>query len=296
MERVKLSDEIECSRIAYGMWRLTDDPNISTDHVRKKIELCIEQGITTFDQADIYGDYGAEEVLGKVLRQDKSLRGQMEIVTKCDIIAPIGKFKNEKVKYYDTSKEHLTYSVDSSLANMCIEQIDLLLIHRPDPFMDVEETAESLDNLVKSGKVKAIGVSNFRPWDWSLLQSSMQNKLLTNQIEFSLVKHEPLTNGDLSFHYQDGIPIMAWSPLGGGSLLTTKGELNKSLCWIAKKFDSDPATIALSWILAHPSKIIPVVGTNNLERIARISDAVKVSIDRRTWYELYTSAIGREVD
>ena len=130
MERVKLSDDIEFSRIAYGMWRLTDDPNVSSDHVRKKIDLCLDQGITTFDQADIYGDYGAEEVFGKVLKQDKSLRGQMEIVTKCDIIAPIGKFKNEKVKYYDTSKEHLTYSVDSSLANMCIEQIDLLLIHR----------------------------------------------------------------------------------------------------------------------------------------------------------------------
>ena len=295
MERVRLSDEIEFSRIAYGMWRLTDDPNLSTDHVRKKIELCIEQGITTFDQADIYGDYGAEEVLGKVLRQDKSLRGQMEIVTKCDIIAPIGKFKNEKVKYYDTSKEHLTYSVDSSLANMCIEQIDLLLIHRPDPFMDVEETAESLDNLVKSGKVKAIGVSNFRPWDWSLLQSSMQNKLLTNQIEFSLIKHEPLTNGDLSFHYKERIPIMAWSPLGGGDLLNSKGELHKSLDAIARSYDTDLAAVALSWILAHPSKIIPVVGTNNIDRISRLSEVFQIQLDKKTWYELYTAAIGGEV-
>ncbi len=295
MERIKLSDKVEFSRIVYGMWRLTDDNNVSLDHVRNKIDLCMDQGITTFDQADIYGDYGAEEVLGNVLKSDKSLRNKIEIVTKCDIVAPIGKFKNEKIKYYDTSREHLSFSVESSLKNMCVDHIDLLLIHRPDPLMDAEETADTLDNLVRSGKVRAIGASNFRPWDWSLLQSHMQNKLLTNQIECSLIRHEPLTNGDLAFHYKESTPVMAWSPLGGGDLFNSKGQLGKTLSNLAKEHDTEPASVAISWLLKHPSKIIPVVGTNNLERISRISDAIDVNIDRKTWYKLYTAAIGEEV-
>ena len=128
-----------------------------------------------------------------------------------------------------------------------------------------------------------------------MLQSSMQSKLLTNQIELSLVKHEPLTNGDLSFHYKERIPIMAWSPLGGGDVLNSKGELSKCLNAIAEVYETDAAAVALSWILAHPSKIIPVVGTNNIDRISKLSEALEIQLDKKTWYELYTAAIGGEV-
>ena len=123
----------------------------------------------------------------------------------------------------------------------------------------------------------------------------MQSKLLTNQIEFSLMKHEPLTNGDLAFHYKEKIPLMAWSPLGGGDLFNSKGELHKTLDTIARSYDTNLAAVALSWILAHPLKIIPVVGTNNIDRISRISEAFEVQLDKKTWYELYTAAIGGEV-
>ena len=295
MERIKLSEEIHLSRIIYGMWRLKDDPNLSHEHVQKKIHTCLEQGITTFDQADIYGDYSAEEILGETLRKNKSLRNKMEIITKCDIVAPCGKFKNEPLKYYNTSQAHLNRSVNSSLKDMNIEHIDLLLLHRPDPLMNADETGEALDELIKSGKVRAVGVSNFKPWDWSLLQSRMSNKLLSNQIEFSLLNHQALNNGDLSFHYRDQTPVMAWSPLGGGDLLNKNGKLRDCLNTIAKRYKVDVASVAIAWILNHPAKILPILGTNNLDRISKISESVAINMDRTTWFELYTASIGHEV-
>lgn len=295
MDRIKLSPTLEMSRIVYGMWRVGDDADTSPAHVTAKIEACLEQGITTFDQADIYGEYTAEAVLGGALKANPSLRSKMEIVTKCDIVAPCGKYSDVPVKYYDTSAAHINASVEASLTDMGIDHIDLLLIHRPDPFMDHHETGAALDAVVASGKVGNIGVSNFRPWDWELLQSGMKTKLVTNQIEVSLGAHEGLTNGDIAFHQKNGEHIMAWSPLGGGALMTASDETGRLLDAIAADNGVDRAAVAVAWVLAHPAKILPVMGTNNLTRIAQISNALKVKMDRQTWYKLYTAALGREV-
>ena len=207
MERVKLSEKLEFSRLIYGMWRLADDVDTSVSHVETKINKCLEQGITTFDQADIYGGYTAEAVLGQALKRKPALRDQMEIVTKCDIVIDAGRHSGAEVKHYDTSREHIHASVDASLVEMGIEYIDLLLIHRPDPFMNHHLTGAALDELVAVGKVGSIGVSNFRPWDWDLLQSAMNNKLITNQIEISLKELGAFTNGDLAFHQMRGHSI-----------------------------------------------------------------------------------------
>ena len=126
MQRVKLSDSLEMSRLVYGMWRLGDDSDTSAGHVEAKIQACLDQGITTFDQADIYGDLQAEAVLGNALRSNPGLRQKMEIVTKCDIVAPVGRYADAKVKYYDTSRAHILKSVDTSLSEMAIDHIDLL--------------------------------------------------------------------------------------------------------------------------------------------------------------------------
>ncbi|KIC46807.1 oxidoreductase [Ruegeria sp. ANG-S4] len=295
MQRVKLSDTLELSRIVYGMWRLGDDTDTSAGHVEAKIQSCLDQGITSFDQADIYGDYGAEAVLGNALRANSSLRQQMEIVTKCDIVAPCGRYADAKVKYYDTSRAHILHSVDTSLSEMAIDHIDLLLIHRPDPFMDHQETGAALDEAVASGKVGAVGVSNFRPWDWTLLQSAMKTQLVTNQIEVSLGEIGPFTNGDLAFHQQHGQPVMAWSPLGGGSLMTGNSPTGAVADEIAADFGVDRAAVAVAFLLAHPAGILPVMGTNNLDRIKGLSDALKVNLDRESWFRLYEAALGHEV-
>lgn len=295
MDRVKLSDTLEFSRLIYGMWRLGDDTDTSPAHVERKIQSCLDQGITTFDQADIYGGYAAEAVLGGALKANPSLRNKMEIVTKCDIVAPTGRYKDAKVKYYDTSRPHIEKAVEFSLSDMGIEAVDLLLIHRPDPFMDHHETGAVLDDLVKSGKVKNVGVSNFRPWDWELLQSAMSNKLVTNQIEISLKEISPFTNGDLAFHQRLGTKLMAWSPLGGGALISAGGQLGTVMDEIAAASGVDRSAVAVAFLLAHPAQLLPVLGTNNLERIGRISDALKVKLDRETWYRLYEAALGHEV-
>ncbi len=295
MERVKLSDSLEFSRIIYGMWRVADDADTSASHVEAKVQSALNQGITTFDQADIYGGYAAEAVLGAALRQNPSLRPKMKIVTKCDIVVDAGRHAGARVKHYDTSKAHIEASVDASLTEMGIDHIDLLLIHRPDPFMDHHETGATLDGLVASGKVGSVGVSNFRPWDWNLLQSGMSNKLITNQIEISLAEISPFTNGDLAFHQQHGHHLMAWSPLGGGSLMGEGGKVAPILDRMAQEQGVDRAAVAVAFLLAHPAKILPVMGTNNLDRIASLSDALKVEMDRQSWFQLYEAALGHEV-
>ncbi len=294
MDRIRLSPDLELSRIVYGMWRLGDDEDTSPEHVRNKIAACLDQGITTMDQADIYGGYMAEEILGAALTPE--LRNRVEIVTKCDIVAPMGRYAEARVKYYDTSRAHIMASVDHSLRLMGIDHIDLLLIHRPDPLMDACETGAALDEVVASGKVRAVGVSNFRPWDWTLLQASMKTPLCTNQIEISLLHHAPFTNGDIAFHQERGIAPMAWSPLGGGALFTdAKAPLRAALARIAADQGVDETAVAVAWLLAHPVRILPVLGTNTLARIARIAEAPRVQMDRETWFELYTHALGHEV-
>lgn len=298
MERVALTDTLDLSRIVYGMWRLTDDADTSPAHVQAKIEACLEQGITTMDQADIYGGYMAEEVMGAALKQTPALKDKIEIVTKCDIVEGMGRYTGVPLKHYDTSRAHIEASVDHSLRLMNVERIDLLLIHRPDPFMDHHDTGACLDDLVTSGKVRAVGASNFRPWDWSLLQSAMDTTLATNQIELSLAAIDAFTNGDVTYHQEHGQPLMAWSPLGGGALVLDgqgSGELRRTLTEIAKEHDTDPAAVAVAWLLAHPARIMPVMGTNTIERIKSLSDALKVPMDRVTWYRLYTAALGRAV-
>ena len=295
MERISLNKEISLSRIVYGMWRLGDDENTSPEHVRAKIDASLDQGITSFDQADIYGGYEAEEILGNAL-SGSDLRNKMEIVTKCDIIAPVGRYTDARVKYYDTSRAHIMASVDHSLRLMGIDHIDLLLIHRPDPLMDHHETGAALDEVIASGKVRSVGVSNFRPYDWELLQSAMKNKLVTNQIELSVLAHDSFVNGDVAFHQRIGTPLMAWSPLAGGALFSgDHPDVMSVLSNVASQNNVDATAVAIAWLLAHPSRILPVLGTNSLERIKGMSAALDVKMDRQTWYEIYTAALGREV-
>ncbi len=161
--------------------------------------------------------------------------------------------------------------------------------------MDHHETGRVLDDLISSGKIKAAGVSNFRPHDWHLLQSAMDNALLTNQIELSLGHVAPFTNGDVAFHHQSNHPIMAWSPLGGGALMGDTGALGVRLDDIAGQYGVDRAAVAIAFLLHHPAQIMPILGTNNLGRIAAISSAMKVKLDRETWFGLYEAALGHEV-
>jgi len=293
MERINLTSDLSLSRIVYGMWRLGDVEDTSPAHVQAKIAACLEQGITTMDQADIYGGYMAEEIMGAALTP--AIKDQIEVVTKCDILIPAGRYSDVGGKFYDTSRAHILASVDHSLRLMGIDKIDVLLIHRPDPLMDHHETGAALDEVVASGKVRSVGVSNFKLHDWTLLQSAMKNKLVTNQIEMSLTANDAFTNGDLAYLQERGVAPMAWSPLGGGTLMTETTPLTTIMDEVANANSVDRAAVATAWLLAHPANIMPVMGTNNINRIKGFSNALDVKMDRPTWFKLYEAALGHEV-
>ncbi|WMS44945.1 aldo/keto reductase [Acuticoccus sp. MNP-M23] len=296
MERVTLAKDLEFSRLVYGMWRLADKADRSERTVRAKIDACLAQGITTFDQADVYGNYESEAVFGAVLKADPSLRDRIEIATKCGIKLVTDKAPERQVKHYDTSAAHITASAEQSLAKMGIERLDLLMVHRPDPLMDHEATGAALDALVAAGKVRAVGVSNFKPHDITLLQSAMQAPIVANQIELSVLHTAPFTDGDLAFLQEHDLAAMAWSPLAGGKLFApANAALATRLAALGRATGGDISAAALAWLLAHPARILPVVGTNNLERIAMIGKALDVTIDREVWFEIYQLSRGQEV-
>ncbi|WP_180899266.1 aldo/keto reductase [Martelella soudanensis] len=292
MQRVDIAKDLSFSRLVYGMWRIAEG-DATPKTVQAKIEACLAQGITTMDNADIYGGYTAESVLGAALKASPGLRDRIEIVTKCGIVAPMGRHSGARVKHYDTSAKHIRASLEASLRDMATDHVDLLLIHRPDPMIDPEETGRVLDDLVAEGKIVAAGVSNFRPHDFTLLQSSMETWLATNQIELGLLATEPFTNGDLAFLQERKLPVMAWSPLGGGRLFSEAGKpLMAALETIGARFGVDGSAVAIAWLLAHPANILPVLGTNNLDRISAIADAGKVELDRQDWFALFETARG----
>ncbi len=299
MQTIQLHSQLpHFSRIVFGVWRLNDSADNSSSQVLKKIQTCLDVGITTFDHADIYGDYSCEKSFGQALKLQPSLVNRMQIITKCDIMLKSAQYPNRRVKHYDTSAQHIRASVDASLARIGVPIIDVLLMHRPDPFMDAAQTGACLDALVKEGKIRAAGVSNFMPWDWSLLQANMQTPLVTNQTEISLLERSCFTNGVLAQAQQLKAPPMAWSPLAGGKLLGSDANaqrLRPALQKLAGQFNVGIDAVAVAWLLAHPANIVPVMGTTNLERIARLPDAFKVTIDRETWFELFELANGHEV-
>ena len=302
MDRSTLPNGQTLSRMAYGVWRLSEADDCSVDANLARIDSCLAQGITTFDHADIYGDYRCEALFGEAIKARPALRDQIEIVTKTDIMLLSQSWPGTHVKHYDTSPAHINASVERSLKRIGVDVIDLLLIHRPDPLMDSDATGACLDHLIDSGKVRGVGVSNFRPWDVDLLQSRMKHRLQTNQIELSLLNTTPFVDGQLAYAQTQRLPVMAWSPLGGGRLRseasqqgTSAARLAARLAELARSSGVDETAVAIAWLMHHPAGVMPVMGSNRLDRIAQFSDALRVSMDRQTWYELYELANGHEV-
>ncbi|MDP4612294.1 MAG: aldo/keto reductase [Limnohabitans sp.] len=300
--RTKLPNSRTLSRMAYGVWRLSEAQDHSVNANLARIDACLAQGITTFDHADIYGDYRCEALFGEAIKSRPSLKSQIEIVTKTDIMLLSSQWPNTRVKHYDTSAAHVTASVERSLSRIGVDVIDLLLIHRPDPLMNAQALGACLDSLIDSGKLRGVGVSNFMPWDVDLLQSCMKHKLQTNQLEVSLLHTAPFINGQLAHAQQHHMPVMAWSPLGGGRLHAQAGtpgtaaaRLAPKLAELALAAGTDATAVAMAWLMHHPVGILPVMGSNQIERISSFGEAARVPMDRQTWYELYELANGHEV-
>jgi predicted oxidoreductase len=302
MNRTTLQNSRTLSQMAYGVWRLSEAEDTSISANLQRIDACLEQGITTFDHADIYGDYRCEALFGEAVKARPSLRDQIEVVTKTDIMLLSEQWPSTRVKHYDTSSAHVLASVDRSLQRIGVDVIDLLLIHRPDPLCDADALGACLDGLVDCGKVRGIGVSNYMPWDLDLLQSRMKHRLQTNQVEVSLLATTPFINGQIAHAQQHRMPVMAWSPLGGGRLHSqahqagsAAARLAPRLEQLAKASGTDSTAVAMAWLMHHPVGVMPVMGSNQLVRIKSFDQAFSVPMDRQTWYELYELANGHEV-
>lgn len=296
MKRIKLAENLEFSQIIHGLWRLADW-NMSSEDLISFIEECMDLGITTFDHADIYGGYTCEEIFGKALSLKPELREKMQIVTKCGIKLKSSKFPNLKMNHYDTSKEHILMSVNSSLKNLQTDYIDLLLIHRPNPFMNPKEVAEAFNVLHKEGKVRHFGVSNFLPAQFNTLQAHLEMPLVTNQIEVSPMQLEHFEKGTIDLLQEKGIAPMIWSPLAGGQIFTSQSEkavrVRTLLEEIAVEIEAKSIDeVMYAWLLAHPANMMPIVGSGKIERVQTAVGSTKLSMTAEQWLRIYVAGMG----
>ena len=216
------STNFEFSELVFGTWRLADTHSADPKDILTRIKECISLGITTFDLADIYGYYTYEKLFGNALALEPALRSQIQLVTKCDILINCEQKPDVQVHHYDTSKSYIKSCVDKSLKDIGTDYLDVLLLHRPDPLMDANEVSEAFQDLLKEGKVKYFGVSNFTTSQFELLQSRLPFKLVTNQVEFSVLQLKAMYDGTFDQMQRLNVRPMIWSALAGGKLFNEK--------------------------------------------------------------------------
>jgi predicted oxidoreductase len=299
INNLQLATDLSLSRIIHGLWRLRDW-NLGKKDLAAFLEEIMEMGISSFDHADIYGDYSCEKIFGDALRLQPSLRKDMQIITKCGIKLRSDKYPERKLQIYDYSYQHIVQSAEQSLKNLGIDTIDLLLLHRPAPFFDPEEVTRAFDELYQAGKVRYFGVSNFTPGQFEMLQKHWHQSLLTNQIEISPSCLEHFENGNLDFCLKEQIRPMSWSPLSGGELFqptTTKGvRILKVLEKITKEIEAKSIDqLVYAWIMKHPSQIMPIVGSGKIDRIQTALDGLELELSMEQWYEIYNASTGVEL-
>lgn len=299
MQRIQMTEDLSFSRIIHGLWRLADW-NQSKEDTLSLIQYNIENGITTFDHADIYGSYTCEALFGEALNVQPSIREKMEIVTKCGIVLPSDNRPEHKTHHYNTSKKHILTSVENSLQNLKTDYIDLLLVHRPDPFMNGEEVAEAFTQLKDEGKVRHFGVSNFKDHQWNMLQSYLPFPLITNQIELSAYNLKNFEDGTLNLCQEKRVAPMAWSPLAGGAIFKGEDEKAIRLQHTLKKVQAETGAkgideVLYAWLLNHPANIMPIVGSGKKERIQHAIDSLTISLNHDQWFEILQTSMGHDV-
>jgi len=289
----------ELSELVQGYWRAVDWGMTAQERL-SFLKQHIELGITTVDHADIYGNYECEKLFGEALTLDKSVREQIQIVTKCDINLCGDKTPERKINHYDTSSTHIYQSVNNSLERLNVDEIDVLLIHRPDVLMDADEVAEAFSELHKVGKVKHFGVSNFTPRQFELLQSRLGKPLVTNQVEINPLNFEVAHDGTLDQMQMLRTRPMAWSCLGGGSIFSGDTEqavrIRNELEAIREEVEaSNIEQVIYAWVRRLPSNPIPIIGSGKIERVQTAVNALNIELTREQWYRVWEASKGHGV-
>ena len=276
--------------MGWGSW----GHNLNLKEMENLIKTCYELGINTFDHADIYGGYTTEGDFGKAFLNSGINRSDVFFISKCGIQYPSEKRKLA-LKYYDYSKEYIIKSVETSIKYLNADYLDLILLHRPSPLMDTNEIASAIDHLKNQGKIKAFGVSNFEFSQIELLKSNCEIEL--NQIEFSLTNNKSAFNGLFDYLLINKIKAMAWSPLG--TYFKSKDEKSKRIKKVLKplmeKYDASEDQLLLAWIMNHPLKISPVIGTTNKERIKAAIESLNINMEKSDWFSLLVASQGHKV-
>ena len=287
---------MKLSPIVAGTWRLKEW-KLDTPGLVRWIEQALELGITSFDHADVYGGYGVEAAFGEALAASPGLRERLRLVTKCGIRIVAPARPQHAVKSYDTSRAHITASVENSLRALRTDRIDLLLIHRLDALMDPDEVAGTFAALRDQGKVLHFGVSNHLPPQFAMLHRRIP--MSTNQIEFSPLQMAALDDGTLDQATDLGLPPMIWSPLGGGRLFGAQDEqsqrVHAALEELGRARGVSAATMAYAWIRRHPSKPIPITGSGRVEALREAVAALDVELTSEDWYRVWQASMNREV-
>jgi predicted oxidoreductase len=274
----------------WGIW----DKKLNTIEMAHIIKVCVENKITTFDHADIYGNYTTEADFGKAFKQSLVDRNTIQLISKCGIQHVNG--RANKIKHYDYSKAYIIWSVENSLKNLQTDYLDVLLLHRPSPLMVADEIAEAVAQLKKEGKIIDFGVSNFTSSQTELLRQ--KTEINYNQIQFSATHYESMLDGSLDYMQLHNIRPMSWNPLGTvfREDIEQTRRLKKLLVQLVEKYHLGSDTILLAWILKHPAGIIPVAGTVNIARIQALMKAVELDLDQEDWFAVWTESMGKKVD
>jgi predicted oxidoreductase len=294
MEKTYLSDAgPKVSPAIYGFYRWGAN-EINADKMEKIVDLCLELGINTFDHADIYGGYQCEEVFGEIIKNKRIKREDIVLFTKCGLVVPHPSRPDVRVKYYDTSKDHITESIENSLRKLRTDYIDIFLLNQLDPLSNLEETAMTLQKLRDSGKVKNIGVVNFSVFQHQLLSSYLRIPIVTNHIELNLLNTSAFDNGQIDYIKQKYMRPLATAPLAEGQIANSIEKrpllIRRKLEELSPKYNANIESIAVAWIVKLGA--LPLIGTTNEQRIRNIAAAFTMDLDKQDWYELYDASRG----
>ncbi|GAM64278.1 oxidoreductase [Vibrio ishigakensis] len=287
------------SELVQGYWRLVDW-NMSAQERLSFLKKHIELGVTTVDHADIYGNYECDRLFGEAVALDKSVRDQIEIVTKCNIMLCGDKTPERKVNHYNSSKEHIIASAENSLKNLQVDNIDVLLLHRADVLMNADEVAEAFAKLKADGKVNHFGLSNFTPRGFELLQSRLDAPLVTNQVEINPLNFEVAHDGTLDLMQTVRTRPMAWSCLGGGSIFTGSTEqaerVRSELELLKEELGASSIDqVIYSWVRKLPSNPLPIIGSGKIERVEAAVESLKLEMSNEQWYRVWIASKGHGV-
>jgi len=284
------------SPIVAGTWRMASWGWNVPARLRW-IEQCLALGVSSFDHADIYGGYSVEALFGEALAAAPGLRERIQIVSKCGIKLVSPARPGHAIKSYDSSRAHVTASVDASLRALRTDRIDVLLIHRPDALMDPDELADTFRALHAAGKVLHFGLSNHTPSQFALLHR--RHPLLTHQVELSPLQLQALGDGTLDQCVDLGLRPMVWSPLAGGRLFSGDDaqvlRVRAVLDALAQAHGVGAATVAYAWILRHPARPLPITGSSRIQAVANAVAALSLRLAAEDWYGVWSASTGHEV-